>query len=273
MRPLIEKTVIPPPKRSFRNRIIAAAVVVLLLAFIVFLPAVLQSPPVSPDAPPSVPADMHTHIYSLTDPDARYLHTAATCTSPAFYYHSCQCGQAGTTTFPSGETAPHTPVTDAAVAAGCETSGLSEGSHCSICNTVLLVQSVVPPEGHKYSAATYASPATCTKCGATTGSALPQQPINITGPDLPVVQYRRFRITDCTYTATWNGDGTYYVTLYFTFTNETTTPTVGGIWATLSGIESSHSSAPALEPGESGSCSVRFPSIPAGNYTVIIGSD
>ncbi len=40
-------------------------------------------------------------------------------------------------------------VTDAAVAAGCESTGLTEGSHCSACSTVIVAQTVVPATGHK----------------------------------------------------------------------------------------------------------------------------
>lgn len=282
-RPLIDKKVIPPQVRKNRRWMIAAMAAVLLLAAAALLWIGLGNAPedipdgeatqAAPETQDPKPGEVHTHVYSQTNTDPVYLHTDATCTSPALYYYSCQCGEKGTATFLGGETAPHTPVEIAAVPADCDTPGLTAGSHCGVCDAILVIQSVIPPEGHDYSAATYSAPATCSKCGETTGTALPQQPINITGPTLPIVQYRRFRITDCTYTATWNGDGTYYVTLYFTFTNVTTTTTTGGIWATLSGITSSHGSAPTLEPGESGSCSVRFPSVPAGNYTVVVGSD
>jgi hypothetical protein len=44
----------------------------------------------------------------------------------------------------------HTAVVDAAVAATCTQSGLTEGSHCSTCNTVLVAQSVIPATGHNY---------------------------------------------------------------------------------------------------------------------------
>ena len=45
----------------------------------------------------------------------------------------------------------HTAVTDAAVAAACETTGLTEGSHCSVCGKVLTEQTVIPAAGHKWS--------------------------------------------------------------------------------------------------------------------------
>lgn len=42
----------------------------------------------------------------------------------------------------------HTIVTDAAVAATCTTSGLTEGSHCASCGTVLVAQKEIPATGH-----------------------------------------------------------------------------------------------------------------------------
>ena len=63
----------------------------------------------------------------------------------------------------------HTPVTDEAVPATCTTKGKTAGSHCSVCNTVL-----VPQEETDYAAHTpvtdEAVPATCTTNGKTAGS-------------------------------------------------------------------------------------------------------
>ena len=42
----------------------------------------------------------------------------------------------------------HTPVVDAAVAATCQKTGLTEGSHCSVCNEVLVAQKVVDKIPH-----------------------------------------------------------------------------------------------------------------------------
>ncbi len=67
----------------------------------------------------------------------------------------------------------HTVVTDKAVAPTCEKTGLTEGSHCSACNTVIEEQSVIPAKQHQYGSVvttptckdkgytTY----TCTDCG------------------------------------------------------------------------------------------------------------
>lgn len=41
-------------------------------------------------------------------------------------------------------------IIDNAIDATCTETGLTEGSHCSICNTVIVEQEVVPAKGHKY---------------------------------------------------------------------------------------------------------------------------
>ena len=43
----------------------------------------------------------------------------------------------------------HTEVVDVAVAATCTESGLTEGSHCPVCNTIIKAQEVIPAKGHK----------------------------------------------------------------------------------------------------------------------------
>ena len=48
------------------------------------------------------------HEYNQTVVDQKYLASAATCTSPALYYKSCVCGEAGTETFAYGEAKGHT---------------------------------------------------------------------------------------------------------------------------------------------------------------------
>ncbi len=69
-------------------------------------------------------------------------------------------------------TLDHTPVTDPYVAPTCIKTGLTEGSHCSTCGTVLTAQQTIPTTSHSYSVATCTAPAICSGCGATQGTAL-----------------------------------------------------------------------------------------------------
>ena len=62
----------------------------------------------------------------------------------------------------------HTEVIDAAVEATCAKTGLTEGSHCSVCGTVLMAQEVVPTRGHT-EVIDAAVKATCTETGLTEG--------------------------------------------------------------------------------------------------------
>ena len=63
----------------------------------------------------------------------------------------------------------HTEVIDAAVAATCTETGLTEGKHCSVCNVVLAPQQVTEALGHD-EVIDEAVAATCTTTGLTEGS-------------------------------------------------------------------------------------------------------
>ena len=58
----------------------------------------------------------------------------------------------------------HSEVIDKAVAPTCTATGLTEGKHCSVCNEVLVAQTVVAANGHKYD---NDCDTTCNTCGAT----------------------------------------------------------------------------------------------------------
>ena len=62
----------------------------------------------------------------------------------------------------------HTEVIDAAVAATCTTTGLTEGKHCSVCGVVTVKQDVVPSLGHTEVIDDAVAP-TCTATGLTEG--------------------------------------------------------------------------------------------------------
>ena len=93
--------------------------------------------------------------HTMTKTDAK----EPTCTAEGSnaYYTCSVCGkvfkdEAGTqpTTVEEETLAKkaHTPVVDAAVAATCAKTGLTEGSHCSVCNEVLVAQKVVDKIPH-----------------------------------------------------------------------------------------------------------------------------
>ena len=63
----------------------------------------------------------------------------------------------------------HTVVIDKAVVATCKKTGLTEGSHCSVCGEVIKAQEVVPKKAHTV-VVDPAVPATCTETGLTEGS-------------------------------------------------------------------------------------------------------
>ncbi|MBQ7849752.1 MAG: hypothetical protein IJ343_08545, partial [Clostridia bacterium] len=62
----------------------------------------------------------------------------------------------------------HSPVTDAAVAPTCTETGLTQGSHCSVCSATLTAQQSVPAKGHSPVTDAAVAP-TCTKTGLTEG--------------------------------------------------------------------------------------------------------
>ena len=111
----------------------------------------------------------HTHDYTVELIDAKYLASVADCASCAKYYYSCSCGEKGTETFDDGAPLGHTEVIDAAVAPTCTETGLTEGNHCSVCDEVLVAQTVVDASGHTEVIDAAVAP-TCTETGLTEGN-------------------------------------------------------------------------------------------------------
>ena len=72
--------------------------------------------------------------------------TAPTCTAEGYTKHTCACGDSYVTD--TVNALGHTEVVDSAVAPTCTATGLTEGKHCSVCNEVLVAQTVVDALGH-----------------------------------------------------------------------------------------------------------------------------
>lgn len=80
------------------------------------------------------------HIYKLT------ASKLPTCTKDGSYIYTCDtCGAEKSDAIPSKG---HTAVTDKAKEASCTETGLTEGSHCSVCNEILTKQDTIPTKEH-----------------------------------------------------------------------------------------------------------------------------
>lgn len=93
----------------------------------------------------------------------------ATCTSPK-YCLVCDIEE--------GSPIAHTEVIDKGYDSTCSEVGLTDGSHCSVCNTVIKKQEEISKKNHLWTDATYDKPKTCSVCNATEGDVLPK-PTNV----------------------------------------------------------------------------------------------
>ena len=82
----------------------------------------------------------HKSVSSVTSP---------TCTEQGYTTYTCtNCGYEYNTSFVVAT--GHTEVTDDAVEPDCTNTGLTEGSHCSVCNEILTAQSTIDALKHNY---------------------------------------------------------------------------------------------------------------------------
>ncbi len=79
----------------------------------------------------------HSHTAVVTEP---------TCTEKGYTAHTCRCGDTYKDSYV--DALGHMEVTDEAVAPTCTATGLTEGSHCSVCKEVLVAQQIVNETGH-----------------------------------------------------------------------------------------------------------------------------
>ncbi|MBQ7347616.1 MAG: leucine-rich repeat domain-containing protein, partial [Clostridia bacterium] len=96
----------------------------------------------------------NTHTRQINANVTDEVTTAPTCTATGTKTYTATVKIDGVTyTATKNETIAalgHTEITDAAIVATCEQTGLTEGSHCSVCNEVLVAQQEVPATGHHY---------------------------------------------------------------------------------------------------------------------------
>lgn len=99
----------------------------------------------------------HQHSYYGT------VTSKATCTKKGSIKYTCDCGDSYTEEIPLKA---HNEVTDYGKAATCTETGLTDGSHCSVCKKVLVAQSEIPKTNHEYNASyKVIKDATCTEKG------------------------------------------------------------------------------------------------------------
>ena len=92
-----------------------------------------NEPQNTPQATPTT--ENHTHQFSEWK-----INKQASCQATGTKTRFCDCGETETEIIAKTK---HTSVTDKAVKATCNSTGLTEGSHCSKCNSVLVAQKTV----------------------------------------------------------------------------------------------------------------------------------
>lgn len=85
--------------------------------------------------------EMHIHKYKKTIVNP-------TCSEKGYTIYQCDCGDGYNADYK--DACGHTVVVDKAVASSCTKAGSTEGSHCSVCNTVLVAQKKVSAKGHSW---------------------------------------------------------------------------------------------------------------------------
>ena len=100
-----------------------------------------EIPATGSDEPEDEPVEKHEHSYSTEHV------TAPSCTEGGYTTFVCECGDSyiGDETSATG----HSEVVDEAVAPTETESGLTEGSHCSVCGAVLVAQEEIPAVGNE----------------------------------------------------------------------------------------------------------------------------
>ncbi|MDE6001543.1 MAG: leucine-rich repeat domain-containing protein [Clostridia bacterium] len=134
--------------------------VAIIIACIIAIPTCKDNDNGNGDNTGSGSTPSHTHSYTETV-------IAPTCTQQGYTLHTCTCGDNYKDSYISAT--GHSEVVDNAVASTCTQTGLTEGKHCSVCNTVITAQTTIPALGHT-EVTDKAIEATCETDGKTQGS-------------------------------------------------------------------------------------------------------
>lgn len=110
-----------------------------------------------------IPADADAHSYKPVET------VESTCSTKGHIKYECECGDTYTETLELDPSNHENVVTDAAVAADCVTTGLTEGSHCEACGETIVEQKVIEALGHDYQV-TSSTDATCCVEGTVTST-------------------------------------------------------------------------------------------------------
>ena len=105
------------------------------------------------------------HNYNQEIASEAHKKSDADCLNAAVYYKTCTCGAHDTKTFTVGSALGHIEVIDAAVAATCTTTGLTEGKHCDRCGEILVAQKEIAVLDHEFDDWTPSKDPTCTEPG------------------------------------------------------------------------------------------------------------
>ena len=107
-------------------------------------------------------SDSHTHTFSMWNTSVH-----PSCTTQGTQTRACSsCGFSEYSQIPALD---HTEVTDAAISATCLENGKTAGSHCGVCNAIIIEQTPIIATGHSPVTDTKIFP-TCTVDGKTEGA-------------------------------------------------------------------------------------------------------
>ena len=107
-----------------------------------------------------ISATGHSYSNIVTPPTCTAVgYTKHTCSGCSYSYNSDTVAATG-----------HTEAIDAAVAATCLKTGLSEGKHCSVCEAVIVAQDIIPALGHEFKTYTFDNNATTEADGTETAT-------------------------------------------------------------------------------------------------------